>query len=60
VPSMPQIPRQPPVECLSKCPQLPRLQDGKDLTVRLWEYELIDMYGECRRKQVVCAEWFKE
>ncbi len=53
----PTVPRQVPEACLQVCPALPRPADGKDLTLRLWEYEVVDLYGSCRRAQADCREW---
>ena len=60
VPSMPQtIPRTPPYACLTDCPPLEKPVEGTDRAVRLWEYDTIERYGECRRLHATCVEWVK-
>lgn len=59
LPSMPPtVPRQVPEACLRPCDSLPKPVDSRELTLRLWEYEVVELYGGCRRRQAVCAAWF--
>lgn len=58
--TQPTVPRIPPEACLRKCPELPKPADGKDLTIRLWEYEVIDLYGKCRRDKATCTDWLMQ
>lgn len=58
--ALPTVPRMPPQACLSKCPDLPLLADGKDLTVRLWEFDVIEFYGQCKRDHETCVKWVTE
>lgn len=61
LPSAPQtIPRQPPAACLTECQPLPAPADGSDLSVRLWEYSLIDAAGACLRLHRNCVDWHRQ
>lgn len=53
----PTVHRQPPEACLLQCEPLPKPNDGRELTLRMWEYEMIELYGDCRRRHMDCAQW---
>ena len=55
-PSVPPIPRQVPEVCLKACPTVPEPADGSDRSIRLWEYEVIDASGTCRRVHSECVD----
>lgn len=50
----PMVPMQPPSECLSACPTLPRLLAGDEAAVVVWMHEVISAAGECRRMHEAC------
>lgn len=56
-PSMPRMLRQTPEACLKACPAVPLPADGSDRNIRLWEYEVIDAFGTCRRVHSECVDW---
>lgn len=55
--SVPLTPRQIPEVCLKACPAVPVPADGSDRSIRLWEYEVIDAFGTCRRTHSECVDW---
>ena len=42
----PTVPRTPPYACLTDCPAMEKPVEGTDRAVRLWEYDMINLYGE--------------
>ena len=52
--SEPRISLMRPSECLSPCPQLPTPNDGGELAVTVWTFDLIDAAAECRRMHETC------
>lgn len=53
----PMVPRQVPEACLKHCQPLPAPKDGSDRAIRLWEYDIIDESGNCRRLHSACVDW---
>lgn len=47
----------PPVDCVSRCDPLPEPLDGSELSIRRWEYQAVETFGECRRMQAACGDW---
>ena len=53
----PTVKRQPPASCLTKCDPLTAPVDGSERSVRNWEYQVVEQYGQCRRLHADCVEW---
>jgi hypothetical protein len=53
----PTVKVQPATECLTKCPPLEKPLDGSELSVRRWEYQTVEQYGQCRRLHSDCVDW---
>ena len=56
----PTMKSQPSSSCLMKCDPLTPPADGSELSVRNWEYQLIETYGQCRRLHASCVRWVIE
>lgn len=53
----PTVARQPPEACLKDCQMLPAPTGNDDAALRTWEYDVVDSYGECRRRHADCVRW---
>ena len=53
------VPRQVPESCLMECEKAPKLGPGRksDHEVRVWEYQFVDIYGQCRKIHADCVAW---
>ncbi len=51
-PTVKQMPAQ---SCLTKCDPLTPPADGSDQSVRNWEYQVVEQYGQCRRLHADCV-----
>lgn len=54
---LPTVKHLPAQSCLTKCDPLPAPVDGSELSVRQWEFEMIETAGECRRIHNDCVDW---
>lgn len=43
--------------CLTTCDPLTPPVDGSELSVRNWEFQTVEQYGQCRRLHADCVEW---
>lgn len=53
----PTVKVQPAAECLQKCDPLAKPLDGSELSVRRWEFQIVEQYGQCRRLHSDCVDW---
>lgn len=53
----PTVTSPPPQSCLTQCDPAPKPADGSELSLRNWEYMLVDLYGQCRRLHADCLAW---
>lgn len=47
----------PPATCLMQCDPLTAPVDGSELSVRNWEFQVVEQYGQCRRLHSDCVDW---
>lgn len=47
----------PPASCLTQCDPLTAPVDGSELSVRNWEFQVVEQYGQCRRLHSDCVGW---
>ena len=50
------VPRQTPAPCLTQCVPLPNPVNNTDLEIRRWEFEAVELFGQCRRLHANCVE----
>lgn len=53
----PTVKHQPPTSCLTPCDPLTVPVDGSEQSVRNWEYQVVEQYGQCRRLHADCVAY---